>query len=222
MPKCGRAWRVLASAVVFVAAPLVAQAAALAPAPARSPPDEDSVDEQRLIEWVKVTRDSHGLPFAVVDKKAARLTVFSARGRRLGSSPVLIGAASGDESTPGVGRMDPARIPLAARTTPAGRFGSVPGRNLQGEGVVWFDYDAGLAIHRLRPGRLAVERRRRLEARTPAASHASAGCVVVPVAFFERVVAPALGSARGVVYVTPELQPLERFFPGVADDSRDD
>jgi hypothetical protein len=35
------------------------------------------------------------------------------------------------------------------------------------------------------------------------------GCVVVPPAFYEQVIAPTLGSRRGVVYVLPEEGPVD-------------
>ena len=40
----------------------------------------------------------------------------------------------------------------SARPRP-GRFASAPGRNDKGEAIVWVDYDASFAIHRLRPRR---------------------------------------------------------------------
>ena len=39
-----------------------------------------------------------------------------------------------------------------------------------------------------------------------------AGCVVVPVAFYQAVVQPLLGSQRGVVYVLPEHRPWQQFW----------
>ena len=104
------------------------------------------------------------------------------------------------------------------RTTPAGRFVSRPGRNLSGEEVVWFDHDAGLAIHRLRPNAAHATRLQRLEAGRPDRRRVSAGCVVVPVAFYEKVVAPTLGRGRGVLYVLPEVRMPEDVFPGLHDD----
>ena len=38
------------------------------------------------------------------------------------------------------------------------------------------------------------------------------GCVVVPVAFYEQVVAPVLGHQRAVVYVLPEDRPVRGYF----------
>jgi len=120
------------------------------------------------------------------------------------------------------GVLPPARIPPAARTTPAGRFASEPGRNLDGEAVVWFDYDAGLAIHRLRADAARPARLQRLASRLPAAQRVSAGCVVVPVAFYETRVEPLLGRRRGVVYVLPEVRSVREVFAGGSADRWDD
>ncbi len=179
-----------------------AMACALASVPARA-----SSDAELAARWVLATADHRGLPFAIVDKKGARLFVYDASGRLLGATPALLGSAPGDHSIPGVGDKDPATLLPWERTTPAGRFESEPGRNHAGEEIVWFDYDAGLAFHRLRPGKSHSSRLRRLASGTPAERRASLGCVVVPVSFYERVVAPTLGRMRGVVYVLPETRP---------------
>jgi hypothetical protein len=101
---------------------------------------------------------------------------------------------------------------VADRTTPAGRFVTEPGRNLDGEDVVWFDYGAGLAIHRLRAGSSFDARTQRLASDRPQDHRASAGCVVLPVGFYEQVIAPAFGQRRGVLYVLPEVRPMHELF----------
>lgn len=148
----------------------------------------------------------------MVDKRAARLFVFGRSRQLFGATPALLGAQPGDHSVPGVGDRLPSEIRPFERTTPAGRFVSEPGRNLDGEHVVWMDYDQGLAIHRLRPGRAQAPRASRLEAASPRDMRVSLGCVVVPVAFYERVVSPVLGRSRGVVYVLPETRPIDEMF----------
>ncbi|WP_374676216.1 L,D-transpeptidase [Ideonella sp.] len=155
-------------------------------------------------------RDARGRPVAVVDKKNARIYVFGADGRLRGTTPVLLGLTPGDRSAPGVGRLAGGYIPAAMQTTPAGRFESEPGRNLTGESIVWLDYDAALAIHRLRPAHPAQRRPQRLASASTADNRISQGCVIVPGEFFDQVVAPTLGRQRGVVYILPEAdQPAE-------------
>lgn len=158
----------------------------------------------RLVSHVLRSDDHRGRPFAVVDKKHALLYVFERQGRLVGATSVLLGQAVGDRAWPGVGDKPPSQLLAHERTTPAGRFDSEPGVNLQGEDVVWFDYDAALALHRVRPG--TAESRRLQALATPQAvdNRQSLGCVVVPVRFYESVVRPVLGRARGVVYVLPE------------------
>lgn len=172
-----------------------------------------TADARHVRDWALDSGDTQRQPFAVVDKKAARLYAFDAEGRLLGATRVLLGQGLGDHSVPGVADIDDLnQIPLADRTTPAGRFASQPGRNLSGEAIVWFDYQAALAIHRVRPGASQAQRMARLG--TPGADdkRASLGCVVVPPSFYDTVIAPSLGRQRGVVYVLPERQPVQAFF----------
>jgi hypothetical protein len=172
-----------------------------------------SVDAQRLVGWIQRSGDPHGRPFAVVDKRNAMLYVFGADGRLAGSTVALLGATRGDHIVPGVGeRAQTGQIRAEDRTTPAGRFEAQPGRNLHGEPIVWVDYDSAFAIHRVRPGKTWKMRAERLATASPADKRVSWGCVVVPVAFYEKVVAPVLGKARSVVYVLPETQPAQALF----------
>ena len=172
-----------------------------------NPPDasQPSPDVRSLVQAALGSGDHRQRPFAVVDKRAARLHVFDAAGRPLADTPVLLGAALGDHSVPGVGERPPSEIAPHERTTPAGRFVAEPGRNLDGEHVLWFDYGAGLAIHRLRPSAAYAARSERLATADPRARRVSLGCVVVPAVFYDSVVVPLLASRRGaIVYVLPE------------------
>jgi hypothetical protein len=174
---------------------------------------QPSTEARRLVEWVGRTGDRQDLPFAVVDKHAARIYVFDADGRLAGHSPVLLGSTLGDHTVPGVGlRAQAGQVGVEERTTPAGRFESVPGRNDKGEHVVWVDYDAAFAIHRLRPGFAYKSRFSRLATVGAEDKRVSWGCVVVPVPFYTRVVEPVLGQGRSVVYVMPEAGPLQAVF----------
>jgi hypothetical protein len=181
-----------------------------------------SPDSRELLSWVLRSNDNRGESFAVIDKRRARVFVFEGHGKLVGSSGVLLGLARGDDAAPGIGRLAPADIPQSSRTTPAGRFVSMPGRNLQGEDVVWFDYDAGLAIHRLRSGSAYAARLGRLGSAVPDLHHVSAGCIVVPTAFYEKLIGPILGSGPAIVYVLPELRPLGEVFPALRRGARDD
>lgn len=177
----------------------------VAPASARFAADTPPPAAMRLARQVLASADHGGLPFAVVDKKAAMLMIFRGDGQLVGTTPVLLGQTAGDRAMPGVGaRTQSGQLRMADRVTTAGRFGSEPGHNRAGEAVVWIDYESALAIHRLRPGLSQHDRALRLASADPQARRVSAGCVVVPVAFYDAVVAPVLGRSRGVVYVMAE------------------
>jgi hypothetical protein len=179
-----------------------------------------SDDARYVADWVLSAADHEGRPFAVVDKKAARIYVFDPAGHLIGASSVLLGAGLGDLSVPDVASRKIGSLSVAERTTPAGRFDSVPGRNDKGEAIVWVDYDAAVAIHRLRPSPAAERRALRLESPYADDKRISFGCIVVPVAFYDSIVAPTLGRQRGVVYVLPETEPVRAMFDAVASDFR--
>ena len=172
-----------------------------------------SVDSAAVAQRMLREATAAGRPFAIVDKRQAQMVVFDQFGRLAGVTAVLIGRTAGDHSVVGVGeRTQTGRLLPGDTTTPAGRFNSEPGRNLQGEAIVWLDYDAALAIHRLRSGPAARDRERRLRTASAGDNRASDGCVVVPPAFYERVVEPLLGRRAGVVYILPEDGQWQRFW----------
>jgi hypothetical protein len=175
-----------------------------------------TTEARRLVDWVTQTGDHRGRPFAVVDKRAARLYVFRADGSLAGHTPALLGSTPGDHTVPGVGaRAQAGYVGPDERTTPAGRFDAVPGENVNGEHVVWVDYESAFAIHRLRPGFSYQARASRLGGGQAGGQRVSWGCVVVPVAFYREVVERVLGRARSVVYVMPETTSLQRVFHAV-------
>lgn len=186
-------WKAVAAVSFAVAAAAPAGAAPLTP------------DARQLHDWVVEAGDHHGKPFAIVDKKAARIYVFDGTGRMQGASSVLLGQAPGDDIAPDVGEhTQQGVVPFQERTTPAGRFAAKPGVNASGEQVIWVDWDSAFAIHRLRPGRSLREREQRLASTDPAEHRASYGCVVVPVKFYTEVVQRWLGRGRAMVYVMRE------------------
>ena len=156
--------------------------------------------------------DAQGRPFAIVDKREARIYVFDAAGRLTGASAVLLGLAPGDADVADIAQRTPASLAPRERATPAGRFDSRPGHNDRGEAIVWVDYDASLAIHRLRPAPSWERRAERLASPGAGDNRISLGCIVVPEAFYDGVVGPTLGARRGVVYVLPETRPARSLF----------
>lgn len=210
---------------LLVGAALAPLLSAAAPAAALEPMDNRgfdlalesaSDDAQYALQWIVGQGDNQGLPFVIVDKKGARVFVFAANGRLRGASAALLGLTPGDHSVPGIEQRSVASLRMDERTTPAGRFVSEPGHNLQGEAIVWIDYAAKLAIHRLRPADPKERRAERLVSATPDDNRISIGCVVVPVDFYDTVVAPVLGKSYGVVYVLPETQPVQHILGATA------
>lgn len=147
-------------------------------------------------------------PFAIVDKRRATLSVYAADGRLVGRTPALLGLTPGDAEPASARGKAPSALARHERVTPAGRFEAIPGRNLSGERVVWFDYDANLAIHRLRPVSAAQRRAERLASANAQDHRITLGCVVVDPAFFDEVVLPTLGNGSSLVYILPEREPL--------------
>lgn len=197
-------------------------ATAAAPAPAKAAAFERRLefgsvrapqDVSRVAAWAVREADNGDHPFAIVDKRRARVYVFAPSGRLLGTSPVLLGYAAGDLSVAGIGNKPIADIKPQERTTPAGRFESAPGRNSLGDDVVWVDYDAAVSMHRVRATNPKERRLERLATPTAADNRISWGCINVPVAFFDKTVWPNLGRRGAVVYVLPERKSLTAFFP---------
>ena len=192
---------------------LAGSCAVVAPAWSQIKRSPLSADAQLLRRWVVDNNDHSGRAFAIVDKRAGRLHVFDGDGALAGSTPALMGSTRGDHIVSGVGdRAQKGEVRADERTTPAGRFISIPGVNVSGEHVVWVDYESAFAIHRLRPGASFKSRQSRLAAAKPQEMRVSEGCVVVPVDFYENVVHQVLGQARGVVYVMPEVWPFKDLF----------
>lgn len=149
-----------------------------------------------------------GRPFAIVDKRRATLSVYAADGRLVGRTSALLGLTPGDAEPASARGKAPSALGAHERVTPAGRFEAVPGRNLSGERVVWFNYDANLAIHRLRPAPAGQRRPERLVSVNAQDHRITLGCVVVDPAFFDEVVLPTLGNGSSLVYILPEREPL--------------
>ena len=173
-----------------------------------------SDDARFVADWATDSGDSRGLPFAILDKRDARLYVFTSEGRLIDVSPVLLGAAPGDDSVPDIGNRPMSLVRPEERTTPAGRFVSAPGKNASDEDVVWVDHGAAVSMHRVRLVDPKERRLERLASPDPAERRISYGCINVPVAFFESVVWPTLGSGRAVVYVLPETRAIGEVFAG--------
>jgi len=205
---------------------LAAPVAAQFDTPTRAPRQADfgahsaSVEARQIADWVADSRDNGGAGFVIVDKQRARIHVFDAEARLRGTSPVLLGAAVGDDSVPGIGtRPIPAVLPHE-RTTPAGRFVAEPGHNAGGEDVVWVDYDAAVSMHRVRATNPKERRLQRLASPTVADNRISYGCINVPVAFYDSNLQPLFADRTAIVYVLPETRPAQQVFNSYSVDAQ--
>lgn len=175
--------------------------------------DHTVSDEARhLARWAMHSRDTQGMPFVIVDKKNVTVHVFSRDGKLRGTTPVLLGSAIGDDSVDGIGERELSGILPHERTTPSGRFVTMPGRNSAGEDIVWVDYDAAVSMHRVRATVASERRLQRLASATPDDNRISFGCINVPVQFYDEMIHPVLGAARAVVYVLPETRTVRDEF----------
>lgn len=179
--------------------------------------DALSPEARALVKWAVVSGDPGGRPFAVIDKREARIHVFSGAGRLIDSAWVLLGSARGDDTAPGIGAKKIADILPEERTTPAGRFVTVPGRNASGHPVIWVDYDAAVSMHVVVNHVKSERRLDRLVSPDPAEHRVSYGCINLPPAFFSKVAQPAFSAKGGIVYVLPETRRLAEVFPGIGE-----
>ncbi|MCE9658662.1 MAG: hypothetical protein K8R60_08890 [Burkholderiales bacterium] len=178
-----------------------------------------SADARFVADWAADSGDSRGLPYIILDKRDARLFVFSADGLLVDTTPVLLGAAAGDDSVEDIGTRPISLVRQEEKTTPAGRFVAAAGRNASHEDVVWVDHAAAVSMHRVRLVDPKERRLERLASANPADRRISYGCINVPVAFFESVIWPLLRQTRAVVYVLPETRAVGEVFAGAYDES---
>jgi len=86
------------------------------------------------------------------------------------------------------------------------------GTNMQGEDIVWVDYDAAVSMHRVRATVKSERRLERLASRTSADNRISFGCINLPVAFYEKALKPAVQNTGAIVYVLPEQSTAHEVF----------
>ena len=166
-----------------------------------------------MVAWVTASGDTHGLPFIIVDKVAAKIFVFGADNRLIGAASALLGVARGDVAPLDIGKRRLADITPAERITTAGRFAAHLGRDLGAKEILWVDYDSALSLHPVVTGNPAEHRLQRLATASTQDNRISYGCINIPARFYERVVEPLFKPANGIVYILPETRALEAVFP---------
>ncbi|KRA73194.1 hypothetical protein ASD78_16335 [Lysobacter sp. Root667] len=177
------------------------------------PPGQEVSDTViALAGWAVATKDSHGYPFAILDKAAAQILVFGGDGRLRGAAPALIGSAVGDHTAPGIAGLALREIPGRDRTTPAGRFVGGFGPSIDAGRVLWVDYDSAISLHPTATGVPAERRPERLASPEPDDNRVTHGCINVSPEFYEQIIQPTF-ERGGVFYVLPDTAPLAETFP---------
>ena len=156
-----------------------------------------SEEALQVANWVVASRDNGELPFIVIDKVAAEVLVFDARGGAKGFAPALLGIARGDDATPGIGDRELNEIGPAERTTPAGRFLSRIGPAKGYQKVLWVDFNTSVALHPVIATNPRERRLQRLQSQTPRDNRITFGCINVPAAFYEEVDSPLFATPQG-------------------------
>jgi hypothetical protein len=171
-----------------------------------------SEEVQHIADWAVHSGDNKGMPFIIVDKVHARAAAFDRAGKLLRSTPILIGMGVGDVFEAGVLQMDMYETKPSQRITPAGRYVAEEDLNLAGERVLWIDYDAGIALHKMPAKKTQQRRHERMRSANPADHRITYGCINVPPAFYEQVVRPNFRAKGGIVYVLPDSAPAQAVF----------
>lgn len=161
---------------------------------------------------VMTTGDNAGLPFVIIDKIQAKVFVFDSSGQLRGATLALLGETPGDDSVPGIGSRKLSTIRPSERTTPAGRFVAILGRDFE-QDILWIDYDSALSLHRVIIGAPGDHRLQRLATISPLDNRISYGCINVPATFYDDVVVRTFADTRGIVYILPEFKKIEDVFP---------
>lgn len=177
------------------------------------PPGQEVSDTViELAGWVVASNDSHGYPFAIMDKDAAQILVFGGDGRLRGAAPGLFGSAVGDHTAPGIAGLALREIPGRDRTTPAGRFVGGYGPSIDAGRVLWVDYDSAVSIHPTAAGLPDERRDERLASPSPDDNRVTHGCINISPEFYEGIIRPTFEQG-GVFYILPDTESLEETFP---------
>ena len=169
---------------------------------------EKAVD--RTLSWIGDTNDNKQLPFALIDKKNAKIFVFQANGTPVASASVLLGIARLDRINPGTLNAKLGDITAEDRVTPAGRYRARTGRDLHGRELLWVDYDYAIAIHPV--AEVAGQQRTvRLQSATPDDNRITWGCINASASFYKTVISPLFKPKGGIVYILPEEIAVEDY-----------
>ena len=132
---------------------------------------------QHVADWAVDSGDHAGMPFVVIDKTDAKVFVFDAKGQLRGAVPALLGLAIGDDAVPGIGQRKLSSIRPEERTTSTGRFVASLDRNLQGQEILWADYDIAMSQYLVVAGSASERRAERPASPSSLDNRISYGCI---------------------------------------------
>jgi hypothetical protein len=176
-----------------------------------------SPEARQVADWVVDSGDNKNMPFAILDKKEAKVFVFHRHGGLRGAAPVLLGITVGDDSFPGVGNKPLSMVKPEEKTTPAGRFVAASDKNIKGADIVWIDYEGAVSFHAVVKGKPEERRAERLASPLPSERRISFGCVNVPVNFFKTALHASFKKSDGIVYVLPDTRSVNQVFASFYD-----
>ena len=194
--------------------PLASETPRAAQAPLAGGPPPGAAGE--LANWIAASHDNGPLPFMIVDKLGARVFVFDAAGAFLGSAPVLLGMARGDDAAPEIRGFKLAQISEDQRTTPAGRFVTQWGPSDRHGTMLWVDLIDAISMHPMMSVNASEHRAQRIRSSDPQDHRISYGCINLPKSFYDSVVVTALKGGNAVVYVMPDTKSVAQVFPAFA------
>jgi hypothetical protein len=183
-------------------------------------PQAAPADVVHVANWVSYTHNAGKMAFVVIDKKNAEVYVFEPNGKLKNHSPVLLGEAVGDDSAPGIGNKPLSQIRQEEKTTPAGRFRALPGKNTHGANIIWIDYNAAVSMHAMHQVSADEHRAERLASPEKTDNRISYGCVNVPPQFFNSVLRPTVVKYGAFIYVLPETRTPQQQFGSFDVDKR--
>ena len=167
---------------------------------------------REVANWAFYTHDNQGRSVVILDKQNATVYAFDPEGKLIASAPALLGLTVGDDTPAGVGDKPLSEIPEDQRTTPAGRFVAQLGHDDTGVDVVWIDYEAAVAMHRVITTYPAQRRPERLASPNARDRRISWGCINLPIPFYEHVLSPTVRKTGAIVYVLPETRAPSEVF----------
>lgn len=165
--------------------------------------------------WVIGSGDNRGLPFLIVDKAAADVAVFDAKGDFRGEAPALVGMARGDVVDADIGDRPLSTITPSERITQAGRFFAQFGSSEGMSDVLWIDFRTSLSLHPVVTSNPNERRLERLDSVSSDDNRITFGCVNVSEQFYRSVVKSVFADGVGIVYIVPEIDKLRNVFPKI-------